>query len=202
MGKTSHSKTPSHDHTSRNGVAREHAASTMPGSQVARSRPHDRTSPSEPSATLSTGGMEPRRAALYVRSEPDAADVEIREQLKVLERYCARREFEVIAQYTDQKRSGLDPTRPALHALLTAVRRRLFGEVVVLSPSSLTRDSDLMGDILKLLDTCRTNLVFAHPAYASADAIGDRMLKRFSEAMDRDDRASGTNAGIRKVKRS
>ena len=85
------------------------------------------------------------RLALYVRVS--TADQAVDAQLDQLRAYAARRGGDAM-EFVDQGHSGRKDRRPALDALLAALRRREFTALVIskldrLSRSTLRRELDL-----------------------------------------------------------
>ena len=90
-----------------------------------------------------------KRAAVYVRvstaeQETDLQETELRE-------YCERRGWETIL-YRDRGQSGAKQDRPALNALLSDLRRRKLGVILVWSLDRLARS---LRHLLAISEECR-----------------------------------------------
>lgn len=82
-----------------------------------------------------------RKAALYLRSTKDRADVSIGAQREALQALAAERGFTIVAEFADSEESGKDEDRPGFQSLYAAVRNRSRGwdAILVLDTSRLAR---------------------------------------------------------------
>lgn len=84
------------------------------------------------------------KAAAYARySTAQQTENSIEYQLAKIRAYCAEKEIEIVATYTDEARSGTNTDRPGFQAMLRAALRSEFDAVVIYD---ITRGSRDVGD--------------------------------------------------------
>jgi DNA invertase Pin-like site-specific DNA recombinase len=89
--------------------------------------------------------MPNKRAALYLRSSKDRADVSIDAQRRELKTLAAAKHLPIVAEFTDVVLSGADETRPGFQALLREIQAKhcRFSVLLALDTSRIARDEFL-----------------------------------------------------------
>jgi DNA invertase Pin-like site-specific DNA recombinase len=98
------------------------------------------------------------KVVLYTRvSTLKNQDCEV--QARELREYCARRGWEIVAEFSDPGFSGARDSRPALDKMLRAARRREFSSIVIWKLDRLARSLRHLVNLLSEFEALDVSLV-------------------------------------------
>jgi DNA invertase Pin-like site-specific DNA recombinase len=124
------------------------------------------------------------RAALYLRSSKDRADVSIDAQRRELGTLAKARSKRVVAEFTDAVESGKDDDREGFQSLINAVRnpRRGWSTLLVLDTSRIARRRYLA--IMFERECERAGVELVYKSMPETDPVTGMLLKSILQAMD------------------
>lgn len=141
-----------------------------------------------------------KKAALYIRVSTKDQDPSM--QLSDLRRYAQQRGFEIYEEYVDVGVSGTKASRPALDALMSAARKRLFDTVLVWRFDRFARSTKHLVDALHEFRTLNIDFISYQEAIDTSSPIGEAMFTIISAMakLERDIIVERVKAGMRKAK--
>ena len=126
----------------------------------------------------------PRRAALYLRSSKDRADVSIEAQRRQLTEDAQKRGWTVATEFVDAVESGKDDDRPGFRALIAAIRnvRRGWDAVMALDTSRVARRRHIA--LIFETECERHGVAVSYRNVPETEPITEMLLKSVLQAMD------------------
>lgn len=125
------------------------------------------------------------RAALYLRSSKDRADVSIDAQRRELGAFARQRKLQVVAEFSDSVESGKDDDRPGFQQLLAAVQdpKRGWDTLLVLDTARIARNR-LLAVVFEEQDCKQAGISILYRSIPDSDPITEMLLKSFLQAID------------------
>lgn len=125
------------------------------------------------------------RAASYLRSSKDRADVSIDAQRRAIAELAKTRQLRLVAEFADAVESGKDDDRPAFQNLLRAIRnpRRGWDTLLVLDTSRVARRRHL-AIIFEEVECKKHNVRVVYKSLPDSDPITEMLLKSILQALD------------------
>ncbi len=141
-----------------------------------------------------------KKAALYIRVSTTDQDPAM--QLSDLRRYVQQRGFSLYEEYIDVGISGTKTSRPALDALMSAARKRLFDVVLVWRFDRFARSTKHLVDALQDFRALGINFISYQEAIDTSSPMGEAMYVIIGAMakLERDIIVERVKAGMRKAK--
>ena len=142
------------------------------------------------------------RAALYLRVSTDRQT--IANQREDLQKLCAYRGWEIVAEYSDEGISGTKgrDKRPGLDAMLKDAARRRFDIAIFWSVDRLGRSTAKVAKMMEELDSFGVKQFYHKESIDTSTAHGRAMLQMAAvfAALERDMIAERVKAGLARAK--
>lgn len=125
------------------------------------------------------------RAALYLRSSKDRADVSIDAQRRDLGAFARQRKLQVVAEFADSVESGKDDDRPGFQQLIAAVQdpERGWDTLLVLDTARIARNR-LLAVVFEEQECRQAGINIVYRSIPDSDPITEMLLKSFLQAID------------------
>jgi DNA invertase Pin-like site-specific DNA recombinase len=126
-----------------------------------------------------------RRAALYLRSSKDRADVSIDAQRRELKALALSKSLTIVAEFADVVLSGADETRPGFQSLLREIQSKQcrFSVLLALDTSRIARDEYLSALLHKECE--RRGIAIVYAKMPSDDPLTSVVMLNTMRGFDR-----------------
>lgn len=137
-------------------------------------------------------------AVLYARVSTEDHDQDPQTQVRNIKKWCAERGIEIVGEYVEEK-SAKDTNRPALRQCLGHVMLGHITMLIAWAPSRLSRDTDDMGQIVKICKERGTMIQYVSESFGNPESGPAKLMNLVSTWQGEEERTklrTNTKAGM------